>query len=152
MKTIKKVSVTPIEGKTGHIYDTTNVDNKNENTYSANVIDKFNTYSTTEQVVGTWIDGKPIYRMTVDLGSMSQQATTLSYTIGTNVNLLLECKAIATKTNSSILIPAETSDFYLKVYAYSKNSVINIDLNRGDPLNFSDRNLVVTVEYTKTTS
>jgi hypothetical protein len=38
-KLIEKASVTPIEGKTGHIYDTTNVDNKNENTYSANTID-----------------------------------------------------------------------------------------------------------------
>lgn len=39
MKTIKKVSVTPIEEKTGHIYDTTNIDNKAENTYSAEIID-----------------------------------------------------------------------------------------------------------------
>ena len=38
-KYIEKKSVTPIEPKTGHIYDTTNIDNKAENTYSANVID-----------------------------------------------------------------------------------------------------------------
>lgn len=36
---IQKASVTPIEPKTGHIYDTTNIDNKAENTYSANTID-----------------------------------------------------------------------------------------------------------------
>ena len=38
-KPIEKKSVTPIEPKTGHIYDTTNIDNKAENTYSANTID-----------------------------------------------------------------------------------------------------------------
>lgn len=38
-KKIKKVAVTPIEEKTAHVYDTTNIDNKNENTYSANIID-----------------------------------------------------------------------------------------------------------------
>lgn len=38
IKIIKK-AVTPIEEKTGHIYNTTNIDNKTENTYSANTID-----------------------------------------------------------------------------------------------------------------
>lgn len=36
---IIKEAVTPIDPKTGHIYDTTNIDNKAENTYSANTID-----------------------------------------------------------------------------------------------------------------
>lgn len=38
-KLIEKASVAPMDEKTGHIYDTTNIDNKAENTYSANVID-----------------------------------------------------------------------------------------------------------------
>lgn len=61
MKYIKKVAVTPIEPATGSIFDGTNITDKSRNTYSANVIDKFNTYSTEEQVVGTW-NGKPLYR------------------------------------------------------------------------------------------
>ena len=38
MKTIKKVAVTPKDEKTGHIFNTTNIDNKAENTYSAEII------------------------------------------------------------------------------------------------------------------
>ena len=38
-KKIKKVSVAPIDPITGSIVDTTNIDDKTSNTYSANVID-----------------------------------------------------------------------------------------------------------------
>lgn len=36
------------------------------NTYSCDYINKINNYSTEEQVVGKWIDGKPIYRKVVE--------------------------------------------------------------------------------------
>jgi hypothetical protein len=42
----------------------------NEN---ANILKESNTYSTTEKVVGTWIDGKPIYRLVVTYESFSMQ-------------------------------------------------------------------------------
>lgn len=32
-------------------------------------------YSTDEQVVGTWIDGKPLYQKTVDCGALPNNAT-----------------------------------------------------------------------------
>ena len=35
----------------------------------ANKFDKANLYSTDEQIVGRWIDGKPLYLKTIDLGS-----------------------------------------------------------------------------------
>ena len=35
----------------------------------------FATYKTTEQVVGTWIDGKPIYRKTIDFGYLPNGTT-----------------------------------------------------------------------------
>ena len=34
-------------------------------------------YSTTEQVVGKWIDGKPLYELTVNLGALSAATTNL---------------------------------------------------------------------------
>lgn len=37
-----------------------------------------NTYSTTETVIGTWINNKPIYRKVVDLGFLGTQ-TQISY-------------------------------------------------------------------------
>ena len=79
MKFIEKEAVTPVDDTTGGIYNTTNIENKNENTYSANVIDKLNTYSATEQVVGTWVDGRPIYRKVI-LTTMPAKGT--STTVG----------------------------------------------------------------------
>ena len=56
-------------------------DNINMNlssTYNTNLQQKINgsfkennTYSTEEQVIGTWIDGKPIYRKVIALGQFS---------------------------------------------------------------------------------
>lgn len=66
MKYIKRKSaVRPI---TGSIVDTTNIDDKTSNTYSARVIEELvkDVYSTSETVVGTWIDGKPIYRKVIN--------------------------------------------------------------------------------------
>lgn len=42
------------------------------NSNITNVNSKFN-YSTDEQVIGTWIDGKPLYRLTTDLGALTSQ-------------------------------------------------------------------------------
>ena len=152
MKFIKRKSaVKPI---TGSIVDTTNIDDKSTNTYSANIIDKFNSYSTEETFTGKyWIDGKKIYRKVVDLGLIGTESADKSYTIGTNIEKLIECKAkLISSTNTSCdLIPVENDDVYAKVNTYSKNGVINITLKRSGIGHYSDRNLVVTVEYTKTT-
>lgn len=86
MKFIKRKSA--LKPITGSIVDTFNIANKTTNTYSARVIDDLvsssggeteNIYSTTEQVIGTWIDGQTLYRkvyhvelneefQTIDLG------------------------------------------------------------------------------------
>lgn len=52
------------------------------------LIDRNSTYSTTEQIVGTWIDGKPLYRKVYSIsGSMAQNAWTTLVSI-TNVDTL----------------------------------------------------------------
>lgn len=42
-----------------------------EKTYSSNYVNGLNTYSTEEQRIGTWIDGKPIYRKVIAVKSPS---------------------------------------------------------------------------------
>lgn len=50
---------------------------KNVVNENANILEESNTYSTTEKVVGTWIDGKPIYRKAYSIsGSLVQNAWT----------------------------------------------------------------------------
>lgn len=55
---IKKVSQTTTLGA----QSTNSYNESTENTYSCNYINSINTYSTDEIRVGTWIDGKPLYR------------------------------------------------------------------------------------------
>lgn len=46
-------------------------------TYSCDYINKANNYSTTEQVIGTWISGETIYRKVVELGALPNADTKL---------------------------------------------------------------------------
>lgn len=88
MKWIEKKSVAPIEPATGAVSDTLNVEDKVKNAPSINLVQQMtgipqdgviafdgdvipegyeevanpNVYSTTEQVIGTWTNGKPLYR------------------------------------------------------------------------------------------
>ena len=47
------------------VYGTSNTDG-----YTQSYINSLNTYSSTEQRIGTWIDGKPIYRKVIDFGAL----------------------------------------------------------------------------------
>ena len=59
---IKKIApVTPPNGLLENTYGTSQT-----NGYSQEYINKFTNYSTTEQVIGKWINGKPVYRKVID--------------------------------------------------------------------------------------
>ena len=56
----------------------------------------FNKYSTTEEVIGTWIDGKPIYRKVVTLSTtktIEMNGISISHGIS-NINIPIDCKGI----------------------------------------------------------
>ena len=56
----------------------------------------FNKYSTTEEVIGTWIDGKPIYRKVVTLSTtktIDMSGISISHGIS-NINIPIDCKGI----------------------------------------------------------
>ena len=62
------------------------------------------TYSTTEQVVGTWIDGKPIYEKTVDLGYLANSGTVYVNHNISNIKAVVSLKGIA-QTGNGVNIP-----------------------------------------------
>lgn len=73
---IKKTSNTrALAGKVVNVKNNSTTD-----AYSCDYINKLHNYSTTEQVVGTWIDGKPIYRKVY---------TTYTITTGTPVDTIV---------------------------------------------------------------
>lgn len=151
-KYIEKKSVTPIDPITGSIVDGTNIEDKEHNTYSANVIDKMCSYSTEEQFIGYWIDGKPLYRKVI-----VQNLTKANETISVGHSIKKVDGIIESKYANGWLIPnhpynSSNKDAYFCDLFISAG---NIYLELGSSLYGSattQANINLTVEYTKTTS
>ena len=111
-------------------------------------------YSSSEQRVGTWTDGKPVYKITL----------TGSYgTITDGVNSTIDCGLIDANLKQIIsmkgmiisaagdaplpyLFPSTTPNRFVNMYVYTKHAWTRS--NWGD---FSNGDVYITVEYTKTT-
>ena len=104
----------------------------NEN---ANILEESNTYSTTEKVVGTWIDGKPIYRKAYSMsGSLVQNAWT---TLTSLSNVATLTKGLMGGSSNNCV----WNDVLLRV--------LNNNIQYYSPLTHEYSWLIV--EYTKTT-
>lgn len=182
MKAIKKVEVTPIDYNIGKIIDSAaTTDDKTKNTYSMRVIDSkvsdinsdisdinseldgLSTYSsTTEQVVGTWTDGKPIYRKVVDTGNIGDGALYYENAYVKNLNISNLDKIIKYETYAKAL-----NDYLVSINTHTWFDTFNNILaslhtlinDYGDFICITDTNIIpvhlissyVIVEYTKTT-
>lgn len=108
------------------------------------------TYSTEEQVVGTWIDGKPLYEKTVTWSGLSRVA---SFDIGfTDANLKNAYGFVTRADGYQTRINTAYRDIYgLQGYAVSfsefKDGIFRVEC--GTDINII--NAEVTVLYTKTT-
>lgn len=62
-------------------------------------------YSTEEQVVGTWIDGKPIYQKTINCGTLpNNNVISINHNIS-NFQHLIHVWGYAQRTSDSLCIP-----------------------------------------------
>lgn len=108
-------------------------------------------YSTTEKIVGTWIDGKPIYQKTIT-------GNTGSGNHSWNINVPDMEQAISI---SGYLISGELSDTLIPVGFYSNatNGFFSAMVNATDktillrkPSNYDNKQAYITIQYTKTSS
>ena len=116
-------------------------------TYSCNYVNGLETYSTSETRVGTWIDGKPIYRKiyTISLGSDSNifEAHNLS-----NLDKFWINNGISFVYKSDESIPA---NWYYSSSDWARTWLTNNHIRFRSPSNLTGRTLYITIEYTKTT-
>ena len=109
-----------------------------------------NTYSTNEQVVGTWIDGKPIYRKVIQTPGPTEVGVIKSIDI-TDLNaetvVRLDGRYFwdSTKSNTSILSTNANGYSYLAVSGGN-----SISMNLSIP-NWIGAQATIFFEYTKTT-
>lgn len=108
-------------------------------------------YSTDEQVVGTWIDGKPIYQKTINCGAGPTASGNKEIPHGiTNLGTTVKIEGIGIIPGNDWIYPVPFSSptdlsAGITVWANSTNIVLQARQNR------SNSNIYITISYTKTT-
>lgn len=130
---------------------TTPVNATNLNQVQTNVENEFNkleNYSTTEQVIGTWIDNKPVYRRILSQSTAS----------GANYQYLFNNVDTLISSIGFIKYDGSNARPINMVGINQSNSFFRIDLANDTHsiyANYSEdlrsKNYVLTLEYTKTT-
>ena len=60
-----------------------------------------NNYSTKEQVIGQWLDGKPIYQKTINTGALPNKTTkTVAHNIS-NIDIVIEIRGIGIRSTTT---------------------------------------------------
>ena len=124
--------------------------------YSQEYINKFTKYSTTEQVVGKWINGKPVYRKVVDYYPteiIGAGGTTTNIQVPHNISnfgQIINCRVV-TETNHVFPTLASSTGSTLT----AGNAVIQVNstniIFRIINDSWSSRHFYFILEYTKTT-
>lgn len=119
--------------------------------YSADYINNLSTYSTTETVVGTWIDGKPIYRTVVNIGQLSSNIGQTNYAHGiANIDTFINVTGIINNGTewfnfNSVYRAVDNITYDLGLLANKTNITYTTRTDR------SAYTGIVILEYTKTT-
>ena len=105
-------------------------------------------YSTDEQMIGTWIDGKPLYKRTIHIHNES--AVTSDMTIGTidSTFRVKNWKAFAIESGVNYKIPYVAGNGNASIY-FPDNGNIQFTIRNTSFAAGSD--FYITIEYTKTT-
>lgn len=155
MKYIKKVDVTQLVTNTGTIIDSMNPgDDQHTNAPSIDAVKKYvENYSTSETKIGTWIDGKPLYRKVFQTYAATQVNTVMSVGSISNMNVDTICnmKGYIYEPTLGLCMNANfiysTTEFGCLFVKKSTNEILNMVTNTaylGNVMN-------VILEYTKTT-
>lgn len=113
---------------------------------------RYQLYSTVEHVIGTWINGKPLYEVTIEFGALPNNTSKLVSTGVSNIDIVVKIDAVAISTVNQNTNPIPSGAFgtlsYERCITYDKaqNSIyIKCGYDR------SSENGYVTIAYTKTT-
>lgn len=117
-------------------------------TDSATAIGVDTDYSTDEKIVGTWIDGKPLYQKTISCGTLPNATTKLIAHTITNLDKIITVNGFAHSTDSILSLPfTSTVSVGANITCYVEGT--NIKIITG-----SNRTVFtvsyVTLQYTKT--
>ena len=113
-------------------------------------IEDMSKYSTAETKVGTWIDGKPIYRKVIEVTSGFDTYMFVPHGI-TNLDSLVDVRGwhytLGFKPLPTIYLP-NISNYGASIYTVSGS---NIEISLGSWVTQNVSKIVIIIEYTKTT-
>lgn len=120
----------------------------------ANGVKAMNTYSTSETIVGTWLDGKPIYRRKIT-GTTATPASNGTWTncyinFDHDVDVFVKSYgSLVDNDGNTISIPmVHTNNRLLELYPNKANKQVNL-VNTS--VNWGGKTATIFIEYTKTT-
>ena len=125
--------------------------------YSCNQSNKLSSYSYDEQVIGTWVDGKPLYRRLFDIGALPNATSKLFDTgIASGKIHLVSLKGLARRLTGIVAfiplphtgVSSSTLTSGIILTSWEESGTLRINVQAGS--NRSDYNGIVTIEYTKT--
>lgn len=107
-----------------------------------------NNFSTDEKVIGTWIDGKPLYQKTIDLGIISSK----EYSIGAGtIDKVISIDGCICNTNNGteyfVQLPKNNDNIYFK---YKGDGDTLVAVAEGSWSSYYEH-AYITLKYTKTT-
>jgi len=123
---------------------------ENMNKLQDNVENAINTCSTSETIIGRWIDGKPIYRKVINVESFPN-ATTDYITVNiTNIKSIIDIRAMAQSSTEVFPIPFVYSASHIEVVMGEISGTTLTAIRLKSMSNRSAFSGFVIVEYTKT--
>lgn len=108
-------------------------------------------YSTTEQVIGTWIDSKPLYEKTFEFSALNNSADATNDISGLNVDTVAYLRGMAYAGFECPIMfgdPYDIPNSIITVFTIKSSGLLCVRTRRSDASSFS---AVVTMQYTKTT-
>lgn len=110
-------------------------------------------YSTEEQVIGTWIDGKPLYRRVINSTTPNVETDGIPvnkcmYITEYNVETMVTLQGIANISGVFAYSGQTWNDYSFYLNYVSNEKFIGVSLNR---ITWANQPLIVILEYTKTT-
>ena len=108
-----------------------------------------NDYSTDEQIIGSWIDGKPLYQITLDMGLLTNKSTKTTNHNISNIDKIVDINGVAVNSTEAQPIPkSHDTDIKYQIQVTANHTSVSV-FNRG--YDYSSFNAYVTLKYTKTT-
>lgn len=146
---IKASNSSPIQAEVVDSYSTSTTD-----AYSAHYVNNLNTYSTSEQRIGTWVNGKPIYRKVIAVDFPTNTLTIISYPHNiSNIQMITDYRLVWYDTEDARWFNyfKDTTGTYVQIDGIS-NTQVRIKAT-GTAVNWNTRttNKYAIIEYTKTT-